>query len=101
MKTLSVRDFRTRPAQARRLIGKEGQAVLASNGKPFALVLSVTEDTLDGTVVAVRRARALQAMEALQRRSLEQGKSRMTLAEINRIVNDARRRRRRAASRRG
>lgn len=100
MKILSVRDFRTRPAQARRLIGKEGQAVLASNGRPFALVLSVTEDTLDGTVVAVRRARALQAMEALQKRSLEKGKSRTTLGEINRIVDEVRRRRRRTVPRR-
>lgn len=103
MKTLSVRDFRTRPAQARRLIDKEGQAVLASNGKPFALVLSVNEDTLDGAIAAVRRARALQAMEALQKGSMEQGKSRMTLAGINRVVSDVRRRRqgRRAASRHG
>jgi len=99
MKTLSVRDFRTRPAQARQLIGKEGQAVLASNGKPFALMLSVTEDTLDGTLAAVRRARALQAMEALQKRSVEQGRSGMTLSQINRVVNEVRRRR--TASRHG
>ncbi len=101
MKTLSVRDFRTRPAKARQLIGKEGQAVLASNGKPFALVLSVNEDTLDGTLVALRRARALQSMEALQKRSVELGKSRMSPAQINRVVTDVRRRRRRGASRRG
>jgi hypothetical protein len=101
MKTLSVRDFRTHPAQARQLIGKEGQAVLASNGKPFALMLSVNEDTLDGTLIALRRARALQSMEALQKRSVELGKSRMTRAQINRVVSDVRRRRRRSASRHG
>jgi len=100
MRTLTVRDFRTRPALARQIIGREGQAVLTANGKPFALVLPVTEDTLDGTIAAVRRARALQAMEALQRRSTDRGKSRMTLTDINRVV-DAVRRRRRTASRRG
>lgn len=93
MKNFSVRDFRTRPAEARRLLGREGQAVLSANGKPFALMLSVSEDTLEETVSALRRARALQAMEAMQKRSADRGSDRMPLAEINRIVRDVRRRR--------
>jgi hypothetical protein len=100
MKSLSVRDFRTRPAQARQILSREREAILSSNGKPFALVLSVTEDTLDETVAAVRRARAFQAMDAMQKRSAELGNDRLSLAEINRIVATTRRRRRSAGSRR-
>ena len=99
MKTISVRDFRTGPAKARQLINEEGEALLALNGRPFALVLSVTADTLDGTLSAVRRARALQAMEALQKRSVERGKSSMPLTTINRVVNEVRRRRLRGTPR--
>jgi hypothetical protein len=99
MKTLSVRDFRTGPAKARQLINEEGEALLALNGRPFALVLSVTADTLDGTLLAVRRARALQAMEALQKASVERGRSGMTLARINRVVDEVRRRRLRGTPR--
>lgn len=101
MKTISVRDFRTGPAQARQLIGKEGEAVLVSNGKPFAVVLSVSPDTLDGTLAAVRRARGLQAMEALQRGSVERRKNAMTLAQINQVVGRVRRRQRRTVARHG
>ncbi len=76
-------------------MGKEGRVVVSANGKPFALMLSITEDSLDGTLSTLRRAAALQAVDALQRRSVETGVSKMKLKEINRAIKAARSGRRR------
>jgi hypothetical protein len=91
MKTLSIRDLRNRPGEIRRLLAREGQFLLQSNGRPVALLFGVDEDNLDETVSVLRRARALRALESAQRRSKASGRDRIPLSEINRIVTSVRR----------
>lgn len=93
VKTITIRDLRGRPAAVRRLIQREGIAALSANGKPVALMLSVTEDTIEPTLSSIRRARALQAMEAMQRAAVHRRIQRMPLKEINRIIGAARKER--------
>ena len=93
VKTITIRDLRGRPAEVRKLIEREGIAALSANGKPVALMLSVTEDTLETTVSSLRRARALQAMEAMQRTAASRRTQGMPLKEINRIIGAVRKRR--------
>ena len=50
MKTLTIRDFRTRPRQAQKALADEGEALLTSNGRPVALMLRVDSDSLDQTM---------------------------------------------------
>jgi len=70
MKFITVRDLRARPAKIWEDLGKEENIVITSNGRPMALLTGVDEDTLEDTLMALRRARAVMAVSRLQERSV-------------------------------
>lgn len=86
MKTLTIRDFRTRPGAVRRELAAESQAVLTANGRPFALVVPVNGDTLDKTVRAIRNSRAQMALQAIRERACRTGKDRLGMGEIDAVI---------------
>lgn len=93
MKTITVRDLRTRPKEIREALKEESEAVLTSNGKPFALVLPVSLESYEETLRVVRRARAMEALDAIHRQAERSGRDRMTLPEIDMVISATRRRR--------
>lgn len=99
MKTLTIRDLRTRPRQAQKTLASEGEAVLTSNGRPVALMLSVSGESLDETVETVRRARAMQSLRELRRNAKTRGLDRMSPKDINALIRKVRSARARTASR--
>lgn len=99
MKSVAVRDFRTRPRQVRKTIAAEPQALLTANGKPFALVIPVDSETLDETIDALRIGRAQTALRALRAEARERGLDRLTIAEIDAVIAKTRRQRRVRSSR--
>jgi len=58
-----------------------------------AILSSVNEESLEDSLEAFRRTRAANALTALQRGSLEQGKDKISLAEINAEIAEARKKR--------
>jgi antitoxin (DNA-binding transcriptional repressor) of toxin-antitoxin stability system len=68
--------------------------VLTASGKPVGVLVGVDETRLDETVDAIRRARAVLAVSRIRRRAAETGADRLSMAEINREIAKARRRRR-------
>lgn len=99
MKTLTIRDFRTRPRQARRTIAEEGEALLTSNGRPVALMLGVDGDSLEESLETLRRARALQALRRLRAQSRERGLDRLSMRQIDALIAKTRKERRRRLAR--
>ena len=97
MKTLTIRDFRTRPKAAQRAIAAEGEALLTSNGRPVALMLRVDSDSLDQTMETVRRARALQAVKKMRADARARGLDRLSFKQIDAIIGRSRKARRRRA----
>ncbi len=95
MKIVTIRDFRTGPRQVQRALLKEKEALLTSNGRPVALMLSVNSDSLDETVETVRRARALRALREIRREARERGLERLSPGEIDAIIARTRKARRR------
>jgi len=93
MQFVTVRDLRSRSAQVWRRLSAERDLVVTSRGKPIALLTSVADDDLEESLNAIRADRAMAAVEAMQRRSEKMGGDRMTLKEINAIIDDVRRRR--------
>ncbi|OGB89473.1 MAG: prevent-host-death protein [candidate division NC10 bacterium RIFCSPLOWO2_12_FULL_66_18] len=91
MKFVSVRDFRLKPGQLWERLGREGELIVTSNGRPIALLIPVNEDNFEQTVAAVRRSRVLMALEGMQRASLAAGTDRMSDAEIEAEIKAARR----------
>ena len=90
MKFISVRDFRTSPAAIWKKLPIEREMIITNNGKPIALLTPLTDETLEETVSAIRKAKAINAMKKMQEISVAQGNDKLTLKEINSIIKDTR-----------
>ena len=92
MKFVTVRDLRGQPTKVWKDLKTEKDLVLTSNGKPMAIITNVREDSLESTLAALRRDRAVQAVRGIQKDSQRQGKN-LSLKQINAVISDVRRRR--------
>lgn len=101
MKTVTIRDFRSRPKQVRDALKKEKEAVLTANGRPVALMIPVDAGSVDQALETLRRARGLEALRALRRESRERGLDRLSSSEIDAIIKDTRRARSSRTRKRG
>jgi antitoxin (DNA-binding transcriptional repressor) of toxin-antitoxin stability system len=82
MRFVSVRDLRTKGRQVWEDLAKEKELVVTSNGKPIALITGVSEANLEEAIADLRRARALRAIDQMQRAALDAGLDKMTAREI-------------------
>ena len=94
MRFISVRDLNTRPKEIWSKI-KHEEVVITSNGKPIALLSGVTEETLEKTIRAMRRSRALMALEEMQKKSIELGLDKWTDLQIESQIRAVRKSRKR------
>ena len=94
MQFVSVRDFRSKSAQVWKQLAKEQELVVTSNGKPVAVLSSCPEGRLEASLDAIRRGKALLAMETLQLASVRQGASNLSGEAIDREIRGARKSRR-------
>lgn len=83
MKTVTIRDFRSRPRAVRQALSGEREAILTANGRPVALLIPVDAATVDETADAVRRARAMRAIRAMRLKAARDGTNRLTMREID------------------
>ena len=83
MRFVSVRDLRGKSAQIWKQLVQLREMVITSNGKPIAIISATSEETLEESLSAIRTARAMAAVEAMQLKSVETGKDRISLEEIN------------------
>jgi len=95
MKFITVRELRGRSGHVWNKLARERDMILTSNGKPIAILSAVSEDTLEESLAAVRRARAVAAVEHLQRQSVQAGTDKLTSVEIAAEVQASRKARRR------
>jgi PHD/YefM family antitoxin component YafN of YafNO toxin-antitoxin module len=92
MKFVTVRDLRGRPTKVWKDLKREKDLVLTSNGKPMAIITNVREDSLESTLAALRRDRAVRAVREIQQDSQRREKN-LSLKQINAVIADVRRRR--------
>ena len=95
MKFISVRDLRSKGRRVWEELENEEQLVVTSNGRPIALITGVNEENFENTLRDLRRARALRAVEEMQRASLKAGRDKITDQEINAEIQAARKARQR------
>jgi len=93
MKFLSVRDLRGKSAQVWKELLEEREMVVTSNGRPIAILAAITEANLEESLSAFRQARAVEAVVSLQRRSIQQGTSKISMDEINEEIKAVRKNR--------
>lgn len=95
MKFITVRDLRGRSGQVWTKLAHEREVILTSNGKPIAILSAVSEETLEESLVAVRRARAVAAVEKLQRQSIQMGTDSLSPHDVASEIKAIRKARRR------
>jgi antitoxin (DNA-binding transcriptional repressor) of toxin-antitoxin stability system len=95
VKYVSVRELRNRPGRVWAALSR-ADVVLTANGKPMGVLVGVDETRLDDTVAAIRRARATLAVSRMRKKAAATGANRLSMADINREIREARRRRRSA-----
>ena len=95
VKFVTVRDLRGRSAEVWRELAVEHEMVVTSNGKPIAILTSTSEETFEKSIREVRRARAMQAVSALQQRSVAVERDGITDKEVDAEIAAVRAARRR------
>jgi antitoxin (DNA-binding transcriptional repressor) of toxin-antitoxin stability system len=95
MKFLSVRDLKTKSSQVWRELSDQKEMVITSNGRPIAILSSITEANLEQVLKAFRRARAMEAVTSIQYESVLRGTDKFTMEEINNEIKSVRSKRNR------
>jgi len=82
MRFVTVRELRSQSAKVWRHLAEEGDLVITSNGKPVAILSAVSQQNVEESLDAFRRARAVAAVEAMQQRSVAAGTHRLTQEDL-------------------
>jgi len=90
MKFVSEKDLKTSPEDIWKKLPSEREMVVTNSGKPIALMIPVSDEMLDDTVTAIRRAKAFNAMKKMQEISASSGNDKMSLEKINTVIKDVR-----------
>jgi len=91
MKFINVRELRLRPGDVWKKLKIEKDIILTLNGKPFAILNSTDENRFEQTLASLRRSRALEAMEKLQKYSKNKGLDKITVGDIEKEIQLVRR----------
>jgi len=82
METLSYRVIRNEPGKFEKLLSKEGIVVLNKSGKPFAIILDVTAESVEDTLRLVSQVRAQKAISEMRASARTRGLDQLTPEEI-------------------
>jgi antitoxin (DNA-binding transcriptional repressor) of toxin-antitoxin stability system len=93
MRFVSVRELSTKPKEVWQKI-KGDDIIITSNGKPIAILSGVTEASLDRELRALRRGRALLALEEMQEAAAAGGLNKWTSGKIEAEIKAVRKSRR-------
>ncbi|NIN01447.1 MAG: type II toxin-antitoxin system Phd/YefM family antitoxin [candidate division Zixibacteria bacterium] len=95
MRFVSVRDLRSRGRQVWKQLETEKELIITSNGRPIAILTGVNQENFEQILRDLRRARALRAVEEMQRASVGAGLDIMSDKKIDTEIREARRARKR------
>ena len=90
MKFLSVRDLKTKSSLIWKELPNQKDMVITSNGRPIAILSSITEDNLEQVLSSFRQARAMQAVNAIQYESVRKGTDKIFMNEIDDEIKSVR-----------
>lgn len=90
MRFITVRDLRLKPGEIWKLTRQEKEIVITSKGRPVALLTGVDAESLEKELEVLRRARALKALDDIQKDSMSKGTHKTTDPEIEAEIKAAR-----------
>ena len=95
MRFIGIREFRGNAAKVLESLSEENEIVITSNGKPVAILTPTDDQSLEENLSALRSARAVQAVTAIQTQSARRGTDRISTGEIEEEIRFVRREQRR------
>ena len=95
MRFVTVRELRGTSAAVWCELADEQDLVVTSNGKPIAVLSATTDEGLEDTLAAMRRARAVSALMRLQQASVAAAADQLSPEQIRAEIAAARQERRR------
>jgi len=90
MRFVGIREFRGSAAKVVESLKEENEIVITSNGRPVAVLTPTDDESLEENLSALRTARAVQAVAALQRESVRLGTNKMSQEDIEAEIRAAR-----------
>ncbi len=90
METLPFRIIRNEPGKFEELLSKEGIVVLNKSGKPFAIILDATAESLEDTLRLVSQVKAQMAISEMRRSARAGGLDKLTSEEIQAEIDAVR-----------
>jgi antitoxin (DNA-binding transcriptional repressor) of toxin-antitoxin stability system len=93
MKFLSVKDLRAKSAEIWKQLPVEKEMVITNNGRPVAILSSINDSNFEESVSAIRRARSSDALNAIQKESVEKGLDKLSINEIDEEITVVRNKR--------
>lgn len=90
MKFITVRDFRSTPAQIWKELPEEKEMVITNNGKPIALLTPINDVDLEESLNLWRKLRAMEALRKLQASAQKNNIDTMSSQEIEQEIANAR-----------
>ena len=90
MEFITVRDLRVRPGHVWDRLNQHQDVIVTSNGRPIALLTHVSEDDVEETLMALRRARAHLAVSRMRTAAAQAGADRLTPDELETEIKAAR-----------
>ena len=73
MQFYTVRDLRTTPKSIWDDLSAEGEVVITNNGRPTALLLDLTDGSMEETRKAIRQTKAILAFNAMRAKAAQNG----------------------------
>ena len=90
MKFITAKSLRTEASSLWADLPKEQELVITLNGKPVAIMTATNDKDFENSLRAIRRARAVEAVAALQESSAREGRDKISEEEIEAEIKKAR-----------
>ena len=91
MKFVSSRELRINPGEVWKLLRRERDLVITSNGKPLGVLTVAEEEDLEDVLAVLRRGRAQAAVARMRQAALARGLDKLSDEAIEGIIRKARR----------
>lgn len=90
MKFVTIREFRNKTAAVREDLQRERDIVLTANGRPFALLSAISPDNVEEDLLAIRNARARQALDRIRASAKTGAAGTLSMRDIDAVIAEVR-----------
>ncbi len=90
MKFVPAEEMGLTPKKIWQTTDSDPEIVITTNGRPIAILTGVDETTFEQEIEAIRRARALRALDLIHKESVEKGTHLLSEEEIQAEIDSVR-----------